>query len=88
VIWQDVVFAAGSLVFVAALVPMVRAKNPPPLSSSLSTGTVLVAFVACYATLGSFWLATATTALTAGLWLELARQRLSVVLQARRRRKG
>lgn len=73
-IWQDIVFALGSLVFIAALVGMVRAAVPPPFYSSLSTALVLATFSVCYATLGLYF-ADATTAVSSALWLTLALRR-------------
>lgn len=74
--WQDIVIAIGSLVFAAALIPSVVSKDKPALWTSLMTGTVLIVFTATYASL-DLWYATATTALTAVLWLVLAAQKLT-----------
>lgn len=73
--WQDIVFTAGSLVFIVALARMVLATDKPPLFSSVSTGLTLAAFAVCYGTLGLPF-ACATTALSALLWLTLAVQRI------------
>jgi hypothetical protein len=73
--WQDIVIAAGSLVFAVALIPSVLSKDKPALSTSVMTGTVLVVFSITYATL-SLWYATITTSLAAGLWIALAVQKL------------
>jgi hypothetical protein len=72
--WQDIVLAAGSLLFAIALVPSVIGKHKPSLATSLPTGVVLCIFSATYVTL-SLWYAAITTALSASLWLILAAQK-------------
>lgn len=74
VIWQDVVLTLGSAVFVVALVPMVLSSDKPPLTTSLPTGLVLLAFAGTYASLGAVYGA-ATTAVSGLLWLTLAAQK-------------
>lgn len=74
-IWQDAVLTAGSLVFIAALIPMVRAAAKPPLSTSIPTGLVLLAFVPAEWTLGAVY-AACTSAISGALWLTLAVQRV------------
>lgn len=73
--WQDLVFAVGSIIFMVALIPSVRSRNKPALSSSLLTCGVLLAFVVCYATLGLTYSAV-TTGGTAALWFTLAVQEI------------
>lgn len=74
-IWQDAVLTAGSLVFLAALLPMLRSAEKPPLTTSGTTGIVLLVFAYTYATLGALFGA-ATTASAAAVWLALAWQRI------------
>lgn len=50
-LWQDWVFAIGSLIFAAALIPSVRGQDKPALSTSLTTGSVLIIFALTYLTL-------------------------------------
>lgn len=71
--WQDTVLTIGSLVFIAALLPMVFGRRKPALSSALLTGSVLLVFSAAYASL-SLTFAAVTTAVTAALWMTLAVQ--------------
>jgi hypothetical protein len=73
-IWQDILFAVGGIVFAVALLPAVRDPQKPPLTTSLVTGCWLAAFVPAYATLGLTW-AAVTTSISASLWLTLAWQR-------------
>jgi branched-subunit amino acid ABC-type transport system permease component len=73
--WQDFVLTAGSLVFIAALLPSVFSNNKPAISTSAITGGVLGVFAVTYATL-SLWFAAVTTAMSAVLWLFLAIQKL------------
>lgn len=74
-IWQDIVFTVGSFIFSVALIPAIRAKEKPPLKTSLSTFLVLLAFVACYISLG-FWVSAIFGSLTALCWFILFMQRL------------
>lgn len=72
--WQDYVFAIGSLFFIAALIPMIRASEKPPLFSSIPTATVLAIFAVTYTTL-DLWLAAITSIVSALCWFTLALQR-------------
>lgn len=72
--WQDLVFTAGSVMFCVTLVPMLRAKTPPPLISSVPIALGLYVFAVTYLTLG-FVLAPAIELVQAGLWTALAAQR-------------
>lgn len=47
--WQDYVFAIGSLFFIAALIPMF--KSPPPVWTSGPTALILILFSICQFTL-------------------------------------
>lgn len=69
----DFIFTAGSLVFIAALLPSVFGPNKPALASSLLTGTVLLVFAVTYLTI-SLPFSAATTAITSSLWFVLAIQ--------------
>lgn len=68
--WQDYVLTAGSIAFVLALIPAVRAKEKPARTTSAMTSFVLWIFAATDVTLGLYWTAL-TTALTASMWLVL-----------------
>ncbi len=71
--WQDVVLAGGGFVLSVGLIPALRAPSKPPLRTSGAMVIVLVAYVVTLATL-ELWLATASTALQAGVWMILAMQ--------------
>ncbi len=71
--WQDIVFFTGSLVFVAALIPALKASTKPPTITSTATSLTLCAFAGTYASM-QFWLSAAITFLTASAWAALAMQ--------------
>ncbi|MDO8487104.1 MAG: hypothetical protein Q7S45_02345 [Candidatus Curtissbacteria bacterium] len=73
-LWQDWVFSVGSWIFVAALIPTIRGKQKPEISTSLTTGTVLGIFAIAYLTL-NLWLSTASTLVTSASWFILAYQK-------------
>jgi hypothetical protein len=71
--WQDFVFTFGSIGFTIALIPALRSKQKPPVSSSLLTGTFLLIFALTYVTLG-LWLSVIFGTILALTWLTLALQ--------------
>lgn len=73
--WQDLTFAAGSVVFALALLPTVLGRHKPELSTSAVTAAVLAVYVGAFASLGLWW-AAATDGLTTALWAVIAAQRL------------
>jgi len=73
--WQDWIFTIGSLIFVLALIPAIKAKEKPPVKTSLSTGLVLLAFVCCYISL-ELWLSVISGSLTATCWFILFIQKI------------
>ena len=73
--WQDLVLMVGGFGFSVALIPMVRQHEKPPISTSLPTVLILIAFGAAYATLG-LWLAFSSGVFTLTMWLILLIQRL------------
>lgn len=63
-------YAAGTVVFSATLLPsLLTARKPHPLTS-LSTSLVLMAFALGYGSLG-FWAASSMCVVEAGLWAAL-----------------
>lgn len=50
--WQDIIISLGQWVMTAALLPSIFSERKPAISSSLLTGTVIVAFGVAYASLG------------------------------------
>ncbi len=75
--WQDIVLSVGLMMFAIALVPSVLSRDKPATSTSLMTGTVMLAFTAVYASLG-LWFTTVVNFITAGLWFTLFVQKLLV----------
>ena len=75
-IWQDLAFMIGGFIFAPSLVFMIRARDKPPLATSLPTALVLTGYLVCYATM-YFWLEFVSTALTALAWWILFFQRRS-----------
>jgi hypothetical protein len=73
-IWQDWVFGIGGFLFSLALIPTIRAKEKPSIASSVMTGSILTAYLMCYATLG-LWIGFASGVLTASAWFVLAIQK-------------
>lgn len=73
---QDYILSFGSILFVIALIPSIRAKDKPALSTSLMTAVVLTVFALTYLSL-KFWFATFSTSLTAVCWYILAWQKFT-----------
>jgi hypothetical protein len=73
-LWQDYVFTIGGIIFILALIPSITGKDKPALTSSLSTGIVLVIYAVTYITL-SLWYSALTISLTALCWFILAFQK-------------
>lgn len=79
--WQDIVFAVGSLVFSAALIPSVRGTDKPAFISSALTALILAVYAFTFATL-SLWFSTFATTLNCVVWSTLAVQKLIEVRAA------
>lgn len=73
--WQDVVIAIGNWIFVIALIPTVRAKEKPALSTSILTGAVLAVFSFTFSTLSLLNSAVSAAAISI-TWFILAGQKL------------
>ncbi len=65
--WQDWTLGIGGFIFTGALIPMLLAPIPPPIASSLLSGSILWIDTVCFATL-KLPLATISTMLTAVAW--------------------
>ncbi len=72
--WQDYILAAGSLIFTIALIPSLRSKHKPAVSTSLITAGVLVAFAFTYITL-SLWFSAIAISINGLAWIALAIQK-------------
>lgn len=73
VVWQDVVVTVGQVVFVFALLPMVRAHHKPPISTSVVHGLVLASFGVAFASL-ALWFSAVTVFMVSGLWFYIGWQ--------------
>jgi hypothetical protein len=73
--WQDIVLAAGALIFSAALVPSIISEHKPALLTSGLTFCVLAVYTVTYASL-SLWYTTFAVGLNALFWGILAIQKI------------
>ena len=74
--WQDIVLGVGQIIFFLALIPSIRSKDKPALSSSIITATVLLAYALVFATL-SLWFTVLTDIITTIFWYILAYQKFT-----------
>lgn len=72
--WQDLVFGAGSVVFVIALLPSVFSENKPDIRTSITTAMILLVFSVTYLSL-SLELSAIVTFFTSVTWMVLAWQK-------------
>ena len=73
--WQDYFLTVVQVFFCVTLVPMLFAKEKPPLVSSITTGIALLAGASIFFTL-HLWLAAASQAIVGLQWLALAYQKM------------
>jgi len=67
--WQDAVFFAGQIIFVFALIPTIRGKSKPALTSSVITGLILTIFALTYLSLNLWFSALAAIATSTSWWI-------------------
>ena len=72
--WQDIVLSVSNLVFGIALIPSIRGKNKPALSTSLITTIFLSSSLVAYISL-ALWYTAFTTSINALCWGTLAVQK-------------
>ena len=72
--WQDWVFSVGQWIFIIALIPTIRGKQKPELSTSVITGIILAVFAFTYYTL-SLLVSALSTSLVSTAWFILAYQK-------------
>lgn len=68
--WQDLVFAAGEVVFLVALVPLLTTNTRIPIYTGLSTGLMLYLFGVCQFSYRN-WITLALGLTTATIWVLL-----------------
>jgi len=73
-VWQDTALFLGTLVFIITFIPFIRAKEKPPLRTSIPTAIVIYAFVYIHITLSLFLTAFVTLIMAIG-WTILAIQK-------------
>lgn len=81
--WQDVVFSAGSLVFLVSLVPTLIGTKQPSLWTSIPTALVLWVFGVTYSTL-QFHFSAIVTFASASLWVGIATRTIIESAKVRR----
>ena len=72
--WQDWIFTLGQAIFVIALIPTIKGKSKPALSTSLATGAILITFALSYFSL-QLWFSTIASIVISGAWFLLAYQK-------------
>jgi hypothetical protein len=73
--WQDIVLAVSIFVFNLALLPTVKNKSKPALSTCVLTALFMLATVVVYVSL-SLWYTTIMSSINALLWGILAAQNI------------
>ena len=73
--WQDIVLAAGNVIFALALLPSVLGKDKPALATCLMMAGVLAVFVVVYGSL-TLWYGMIAVMVTTSLWTTLSIQHL------------
>lgn len=72
--WQDWVFTLGQVIFLIALIPTLKGKQKPELSTSIVTGIILLTFSFAYFTL-ELWFSAVMSIFMASAWFFLGFQR-------------
>lgn len=73
-LWQDWVFSIGQWVFGLSLIPLVRAKEKPPLLTSVPSAFFLTLFVFAQYSL-NLYMAAISTLVVAAMWWFIAYQK-------------
>lgn len=73
-LWQDWVFSVGQIIFVIALIPTIKGKDKPALSTSFITGAILLAFAFSYMAL-SLLFSTVTSIVMSLSWFLISYQK-------------
>ena len=75
--WQDWVFTVGQIIFLIALIPTLKGKNKPEISTSAVTSLILAVFAFTYFSL-KFWFSAASSIAMTIAWATLAIQKYSL----------
>ncbi len=73
--WQDIVISIAQLCFIPAMIPSIRNKDKPALSTSFMNVVLVLTIAFCMFTLG-LWFAAVTSLAIAATWAILALQKL------------
>lgn len=71
--WQDIVFSVGELVFMFGLIASLVSSDKPAVITSLTTGGMLVTYLAVHRSF-KLWVTFTLTLITATMWFILAAQ--------------
>jgi len=72
--WQDWVITIGQIIFIVSLIPTLKGKDKPPVSTSVPTGIVLLVFGITQYSLGLV-ASTFTSAILGTLWIAVGVQK-------------
>ncbi len=72
--WQDWVFSLGQIIFLIALIPTLKGKSKPEISTSVVTSIILAVFALTYFSLGLWFSSLSSIAMTIA-WATLAIQK-------------
>jgi len=72
--WQDWVFSVGQIIFLVALIPTIRGKDKPAITTSVITSIILAIFAFTYFSL-KLRFATLTSIAMTTAWATLAVQK-------------
>ncbi len=73
-IWQDWVISIGQIVLAIALIPTIRSKDKPPLSTGITTAIAIGTISLTFLTLG-LWFSAATAGLASSGWFFISYQK-------------
>lgn len=72
--WQDWVITIGQIIFIVSLIPTLKGKDKPPVSTSVPTGIVLLIFGVAQYSLGLV-ASTFTSVILGTLWIVVGAQK-------------
>lgn len=75
-LWQDWTISIGQIVLAAALIPTIKSKEKPPLSTSLITAIMIGTIAFCFSTL-QLWFSASTAGLSSFAWFFISYQKFN-----------